>query len=143
MKRNKGFTLVELMVVILIVGILAAAVAPIARGRIDTAKWAEANATAGALKTALRTYLATTDSDSTDFSVVEGSLGNGSIASLLGFTVESLNGTYFNQSDYTISDVNGANSTCVVTVTSTHAQGPSGTGVLAVDGTWSITTGGG
>jgi prepilin-type N-terminal cleavage/methylation domain-containing protein len=143
MKRNKGFTLVELMIVILIVGVLAAVVAPIARGRINTAKWAEANATAGALKTALRAYIATTDPDKTDFSEIEGSLGNNSIASLLGFTTESLNGTYFNQSDYTISDVNGANGTCVVTVMSTHAKGPAGTGVLAADGTWTITIGGG
>jgi len=139
MKRNKGFTLVELMIVILIVGVLAAVMAPIARGRINTAKWAEANATAGALKTALRAYLATTDPDKTDFSEVEGSLGSSSIALLLGFTTESLNGTYFNQADYTISDVNGADGTCIVTVTSTHAQGPTGTGVLAADGTWSIT----
>ena len=143
MKRNKGFTLVELMIAILIVGVLAAVVAPIARGRINTAKWAEANATAGTLKTALRAYLGTTDPDKTDFSEVEGSLGNSSIASSLGFTAESLNGTYFNQSDYTISDVNGANGTCVITVTSTHAQGPPGTGVLAADGAWSITAGGG
>jgi prepilin-type N-terminal cleavage/methylation domain-containing protein len=139
MKRNKGFTLVELMIVILIVGVLAAVMAPIARGRINTAKWAEANATAGAIKTALRAYLATTDPDKTDFSEVEGSLGNSSIASLLGYTAESLNGTYFNQADYTISDVNGADGTCVVTVISTHAQGPGGTGVLAANGVWSIT----
>lgn len=50
MKRRKGFTLIELMVVILIVGILAAVTVPIMRGRIDAAKWSEAKATADNLK---------------------------------------------------------------------------------------------
>jgi general secretion pathway protein G len=43
MSKAKGFTLVELMVVILIVSILAAVAIPILRGRIDAAKWSEGN----------------------------------------------------------------------------------------------------
>jgi prepilin-type N-terminal cleavage/methylation domain-containing protein len=143
MKPNRGFTLVELTVVVLIVGVLAAISTPIVRGRIDSAKWTEAKAAAGALKTAIRAYLVSTDPGRTNFSEVEGSLGSSSIARLLGFAMGSLNGTFFNQSDYTISDVSGANGTCIVTVISTHPQGPAGTGVLAANGTWSVTTGSG
>jgi len=56
MESGKGFTLVELMVVILIVGILAGAAVPIMRGRIDTAKWSEANAGAGLVRTTVHVY---------------------------------------------------------------------------------------
>jgi type IV pilus assembly protein PilA len=143
MKRRKGFTLVELMVVVLIVGILAAVTVPLLRGRIDKAKWVEANATAGALKTAVRAYVATSDPNSAGFAEIEGSLGTSSVASALGFTDTSIDGTYFNQADYTISNVDGVTGTCVITVTSTHPDGPPGTGILAADGTWSVTTDGG
>ena len=140
---RKGFTLVELMVAILIVGILATVSVPIVRGRIDTAKWVEAKASAGAVKTAVRAYIATSDSVQAGYSDIEGSLGTTSVASTLGFTDEALNGTYFYQSDYVISDVDGTLGRCVVTVTSTHPKGPSGTGVLDADGSWSVSTEGG
>jgi prepilin-type N-terminal cleavage/methylation domain-containing protein len=143
MKRGKGFTLVEVMIVILIVGILAAVAVPLMRGRIDKAKWVEANATAGALKTGVRAYVATSDPNSSGCPEIEGSLGSGSVASSLGFTSTALDGSYFNQADYTISDVDAATGTCVITVTSTQPDGPPGTGILAADGTWSVTTDGG
>lgn len=54
MLAKKGFTLVELMVVILIVAILAAIAIPIMRGRIDAAKWTEGKAMMGTIATALR-----------------------------------------------------------------------------------------
>lgn len=54
--NRKGFTLIELMVVIFIVGILAAVAIPIMRGRIDSAKWSEAKAAMGSIRTAARAY---------------------------------------------------------------------------------------
>jgi len=58
MKKRKGFTLIELMVVIFIVGILAAVAIPIMRGRIDAAKWSEGKAAAGSIRTAARAFCA-------------------------------------------------------------------------------------
>ncbi|MGD0572139.1 MAG: prepilin-type N-terminal cleavage/methylation domain-containing protein [Sedimentisphaerales bacterium] len=57
-RTKKGFTLIELMVVIFIVGILAAVAIPIMRGRVDAAKWSEAKATMGSIRTAIRSYQA-------------------------------------------------------------------------------------
>ena len=58
MTRNKGFTLIELMVVILIVAILAAVIIPMLRARIDAAKWSEGRAGMGTISTAARAYWA-------------------------------------------------------------------------------------
>jgi len=52
-KDRSGFTLVELMVVIMIAGILAAVAVPLLRGRIDSAKWSEGMAMMGTVATAL------------------------------------------------------------------------------------------
>jgi type IV pilus assembly protein PilA len=58
MKKRNGFTLIELMVVVLVVAILAAVAIPIMRGNIDKAKWAEGIAGADTIRTSIRAYIA-------------------------------------------------------------------------------------
>ena len=55
-KWNRGFTLIEIMVVIVILGILAMAVAPKLIGRTDDAKITRAKIDIGSLETALELY---------------------------------------------------------------------------------------
>jgi len=131
MRGRKAFTLVELMVVILIVGILAAAAIPLMRGRIDSAKWSEANATAGTIRAAVRVYFAETG----DNVSIIGALNDPTIQSKLGFTNEDLTGTYFTAGDYQITQVS-ATGVAEVQVTGSQANAPSGTKTLMLDGTW-------
>ena len=86
MNRRKGFTLVELMVVILIVSILAAVAIPILRGRIDAAKWSEGKAMMGSIATAIRAYAAEKGPTGTIPTTLQD----------IGFTtLTDLDGTYF------------------------------------------------
>ena len=97
MKRRKGFTLIELMVVILIVGILAAVAIPILRGRIDAAKWSEGKAMMGSIGTAIRAYHAEkgpTGAAPTTLSIAPTGLG---------FATGDLDGTYFRDADFSFS----------------------------------------
>jgi prepilin-type N-terminal cleavage/methylation domain-containing protein len=92
---RKGFTLVELMVVILIVAILAAVAIPIMRGRIDAAKWSEGRAMMGTIATAIRAYCASCDAN----------IGNLALLNMdtdLGFVPGDLKGTYFVESNFVI-----------------------------------------
>jgi prepilin-type N-terminal cleavage/methylation domain-containing protein len=58
MRSRKGFTLIELMIVILIVAVLAAVLVPMMRARIDAAKWSEARSGIGNISSGVRAYWA-------------------------------------------------------------------------------------
>jgi prepilin-type N-terminal cleavage/methylation domain-containing protein len=120
MTSRKGFTLIELMVVIFIVGILAAVAIPIMRGRIDMAKWSEGKAGAGSIRTAARALIAE-KGNAFDFTTANGTLSTAAVYTLLGFSSTDLAGKYFNQGSYAIvfTNVAGGNPpTYVITVTS-------------------------
>jgi type IV pilus assembly protein PilA len=94
MKSRKGFTLIELMVVILIVGILAAVAIPLMRGRIDSAKWSEGKSIMGTIATAIRAYAAEKGN--------AGSYGaDAPDMTELGFAASDFTGTYFQADDFT------------------------------------------
>ena len=130
--KKKGFTLIELMVVILIVGILAAAAIPLMRGRINSAKWAEANSTAGTIKSAMRVYFA-----ETGLTTLTGLMDVVATQDALGFTAADLEGTYFTDGDYNIDSVND-DGVAVITVTASKLNAPPAgdTKTLDTDGTW-------
>lgn len=129
MTGRKGFTLIELMVVILIVGILAAASIPLMRGRVDSAKWAEANATAGTIKSAVRVYFAEHGTKPT------GSLSDDALRTSLGFTEDDLTGTYFVAGDYTIDSVDDTGN-AQITVVGSQPNAPEGSRTLYTNGEW-------
>jgi prepilin-type N-terminal cleavage/methylation domain-containing protein len=137
MNNRKGFTLVELMVVILIVGILAAVAIPLMQGRIDKAKWSEANAAAGSIRTAIRAYAAET-SIATAQTLVGNTMDDSDTQTALGFSSTDLDGTYFEADCYTITAVN-ASGIATITVSgddSSKTGAPSGSYQLEADGDW-------
>jgi prepilin-type N-terminal cleavage/methylation domain-containing protein len=123
MISRKGFTLIELMVVIFIVGILAAVAIPIMRGRIDSAKWSEGKASAGSIRTAIRALHAEKGPDY-DYTTI-------TTLPQLGFAVGDLDGRYFKDGDYTFAITSGDPLTYLITVTAHPAGSPEAPGTPA------------
>ena len=124
---RRAFTLVELMVVVLIVGILAAVALPLFAGRISSGKWTEAKSAAGTIRTAVRTYWS--EKGGTTYTGSYAADLTGGVAVFgpkLGINPSDLAGTYFGSGCYNIDSVNAATGNCVITVDSTVDPGPSG-----------------
>lgn len=134
-KLLTGFTLVELMVVIFIVGILAAVAIPIMQGRSNSAKWSEAHSAAGMIRRAIRAY-----SVERSVAAAQALAGSMSVANTqleLGFGSGDLDGKYFVAGDYNIDFVD-ADGMAQITVTASQADGPPAgeTYMMTVAGEW-------
>jgi type IV pilus assembly protein PilA len=130
-RKRRGFTLIELMVVILIVGILAAVAVPILRGKIEQAKWSEGAATAGAIRSAARARFA----EAGAAGVPVGAALTDATAATLGFQSGDLTGRYFSVGNFTISSIS-AEGIAVVAVAA--PAGLTGSGTLNSSG-WTYT----
>ena len=96
-RRKSAFTLVELMIVVVIVGILAMVAIPLYQGNVTAAKMSEGIAGCGTVRTALRVYAAGHGGSYPTLSAVDGT-GLTSI----NITATDLNGKYFQATDYEI-----------------------------------------
>ena len=95
MKRNSGFSLVELMIVIVIIGVLAAVAVPIYSNNVMKAKMSEADAALGSIRTMLRVYYGENGEYINS--------ANTAVAGLSGVDIKEaeLAGKYFNAASYT------------------------------------------
>jgi prepilin-type N-terminal cleavage/methylation domain-containing protein len=125
-RTRKAFTMVELIVVVLIVGVLVTVAIPMMKGRTDASKWSEAKTAMGTIATALRAY----GSEKGSFSGVP------SLAEI-GILDIDLDGTYFSHETYAITSASASNAqtSFVITCTaanSTRADAPSSPAVMTL-----------
>lgn len=111
---KKGFTLIELIIVVIIIGVLAAIAAPLMSSNVTKAKKSEAVAALGAIRTAARLY----NAENSAWPAGTGSIGS-SVATMNAYIVNtSLDAKYFNNSAYGIDGNGNANCNCGVSMDS-------------------------
>jgi len=111
MRNRKAFTMVELMVVVMIVGILAAVAVPMMTGRVDAAKWSEGKAAMGTIASALRAYAAE-----------KGGFASAPALADIGLSDNDLDGTYFSHQSYAITSASATGGRISFVITCTAAS---------------------
>ncbi len=118
--NRKGFTLIELIIVVIIIGILAAIAAPMMSVNVNKAKRSEAIAALGAIKTAARLY----NAENGAWPTGTVSIGS-SVATMNAYiTNTSLDGRYFLNSTYGIDGSGNANCNVAASTDSVNASTP-------------------
>ena len=125
LKKRPGFTMVELMAALVIVGILAAVSVPIYRSNAKAAVRSEAIATLGAIRAAERTYKV---EHSTYAAVTSGNL-----STVLDVEVEDAQ--YFDKLCYTVTVPAGA---ATFSAIATNIAGNTAPGKTDVNGYWAV-----
>ena len=134
MKKNSGFSLVELMIVIVIIGVLAAVAVPIYSNNVMKAKMSEADATLGSIRTQLRLYYGENGEYPTLTAGTYVFDGNAGASKWHDIQDGELTGKYFTDSSYTIESA-------TTTYTITCAAGDILTSARTLDQTGSLAGG--
>lgn len=102
--NNKGFTLVELMITIIIIGVLASVAIPLYYSNVKKAKASEADSALGTIRTAMRLFYAEYGRYpiSTSFSAMTGIIDSLDIDTL------DISGRYFKAGAYTYKSLSSA-----------------------------------
>ena len=135
MRKASGYSLAELITVMIIVMVLAAVAISLMRGRVDSARWSEGRARAGMIVTAIRAWIAGYNMPGS-WTDAPGSLD----AMELGFGENDLNGTYFNRGNFTwLVNYDGESLQYIITVTKPVASWRPNQIILDDTGTWTET----
>ena len=126
MKKTKGFTLVELVIVIIIVGILSIVAVPIYRGYTRKAMASEGKALLGTIQTSEKVYFA-------EYASFRAASGN--FDSVL--DVDARSNKYFTSFSITTA---GSGATALYTATTTGNGGASGITLAIYAGSQSVPT---
>jgi len=129
MRSGRGFTHIELTVVILIISILAVVVLPRLCGRISAAKWSEGKASMGTIATAIRTCCAADIGSGAKPSNLWAGEPNS-----LGFVRSDLDGCYFDGNDFSFTVTSVLPPEFTITATKTNLSPPQYQ--LDQDGKW-------
>ncbi len=114
-KSEHGFTLVELMITVVIIGILASVAIPLYTGSVTRAKASEADAALGSIRTALRVYYA----ENSAYPIKTSSVAVTTLS--IDVDATDLTGTYFAAANYTYTSSDGTEFTLKATGTGSQS----------------------